>query len=136
VSNVPHTFMDMNDPNRTNIRVAINEGGFAFASDSLHIFMGLRFPDGDTRIMRIGDDGHNRLETVSPLEATGPTMIIPRDFAIVLMNALLKHFEGASDMHTLRSDFLHERGRVDKMMEHVLFVAGKALDKVPDGTDV
>jgi hypothetical protein len=136
VSSIPRTSMDLNDPSGTNIRVAINEGGFAFASDSLHIFMGLKFSDGDIRIMRIGDEGRSTLEMASPLEATGPTMIIPRDFAIVLMNALLKHFEGASDMHTLRSDFLHERGRVDKMMEHVLFVAGKALDKVPDGTDI
>lgn len=136
MSNVPHTFIDLNDPSGTNIRVAINEGGFAFASDSLHIFMGLKFSDGDIRIMRIGDEGRSTLEMASPLEATGPTMVIPRDFAIVLMNALLKHFEGASDMHTLRSDFLHERGRVDKMMEHVMASSRQALDKVPDGTDV
>ena len=133
MSRIPQTYMDLNDGG-TNIRVAINEGGFAFASDSLHIFMGLKFPDGDTRIMKISEDGRSVLETVPPLASSGPTMIIPRDFAIVLLNALLRHFEGASDMHTVRTDLLHERARVDKMIDHTMSMSRQALDKLSDGS--
>lgn len=118
------------------IKVAINEGGFAFASDSINIFMGLRFQDGgEVRVLRIGDGGRSQFETIPALAATDPTMIIPKDFALVLLEELLRHFQGASDLHTVRSDYLHERGRVDKMLEQFMSLSRQALDKIPDGPD-
>src|SRR6266704_3952615 len=118
MSNAPNTYLEFVDPIGSHIRVAINEGGFAFANDSVHILMGMRFGNDRTRMMRIGEDGRHHFEDVESHQTTGATMEIPRDFAIALLNALLRHFEGASDMHTVRADLLHERGRVDKMMDH------------------
>jgi hypothetical protein len=37
-----------------------------------------------------------------------------------LTSALVRFYEGAPDMHLVRSDMLHERGRVDKMIEFIM----------------
>ena len=42
-----------------------------------------------------------------------------------LLDALLRHYQGASDMHTVRADLLHERGRVDKLTDAMIKIAAK-----------
>jgi hypothetical protein len=41
------------------------------------------------------------------------------DVARALMDALVKHFGGSTEVQTLRTDYLAERGRVDKMIGYL-----------------
>lgn len=59
---------------------------------------------------------------------TTPTMLLTNDLARALLDALMRHYQGASDMHTVRADLLHERGRVDKLVTAVIDLADKSLD--------
>ncbi len=74
----------------------------------------------------------HRLHVVEPVELTfndvgldeaaawtEPTLRIPEDMARALLDALAAHFGGSSDVQTLRKDYLAERARVDKMIDHL-----------------
>jgi hypothetical protein len=135
MSHIAHSFYE-HDSDGSAIRVAINEGGFMYAQDKLSIFIGQRMGHDGTRVLHFTADGTMQWTDVAPLEACQASMEIPRDFAYALMGALVRHFEGASDARQMRLDLLHERGRVDRMLEHVLAMARQSLDKLPDGTDL
>jgi hypothetical protein len=49
-----------------------------------------------------------------------PTLTLPNDVGMAMLDTLMRHYQGASDMHTVRSDYLHERGRVDRLLEGLL----------------
>lgn len=48
-----------------------------------------------------------------------PTLRLPESMARALLDALSAHFGGTGDMQTLRKDYLAERARVDKMIDHL-----------------
>lgn len=110
------------------IRVAVNNE-YMFAADSVDITLARRLPNGEVMIMRRGGE-HAHLvewETTSVGQAvTEPTIRIPTEFARALLDALLRHYQGASDMHQLRQDFLHEQKRVDQLTA----VISNALNKL------
>jgi hypothetical protein len=62
-------------------------------------------------------------DEVEPDGAASPTILLSEEAARALLDALVRRYEGASDMHTVRSDLLHERGRVDKLTEAVCGLA-------------
>lgn len=110
------------------IRVAVNNE-YAFAADSVDITLARRLPNGDVMVMRRNAETSYMVEweTVSVGQAvTGPTIRIPTEFARALLDALLRHYQGASDMHQLRQDFLHEQKRVDQLTA----VISNALNKL------
>lgn len=111
------------------IRVAVSEQGYAFAADLVQVYMGIKHSEADHSVMRIDAEGRFTLERIEGFVITNPSFAIPRDFAIALMNSLLQHFQGAEDTHTLRSDLLHERGRVDKLTNAVIDLAEKLADQ-------
>lgn len=99
-----------------------------------------RHPEGDglvdnrIMIMRLqgGDDRVAPLTTwevvEDPTAEIAPTLFLGHDEARVLLDALAQHYQGASDMRTLRADRDHERGRVDKLLDVVAEIAkGQAL---------
>lgn len=49
-----------------------------------------------------------------------PTLRLPEGVARALLNELAAHFGGAPEVQTLRKDYLAERGRVDKMIDHLI----------------
>jgi hypothetical protein len=49
-----------------------------------------------------------------------PTLRMPEDMARALLDALAAHFGGTSDTLTLRKDYMAERARVDKMIDHLV----------------
>lgn len=55
--------------------------------------------------------------TMAPVALT-----LDGDQARALYEALAEHFTGTAVMQTQRADLLHERGRVDKLMDHVMRV--------------
>jgi hypothetical protein len=60
-----------------------------------------------------------------------PTISLSNDAGRAVLETLLRHYQGASDMHTVRSDLLHERGRVDRLMD-VLIGNSRQLGDVAD----
>jgi hypothetical protein len=93
-----------------------------FIIDGLAIWVSLK--DGDSRrVLRLGGDRGHEWQQVEPATATEPTLQLPGEAARALLDALLRHYEGASDMHTVRSDLLHERGRVDKLIDVISQIA-------------
>jgi hypothetical protein len=82
---------------------------------------------GDSiRILHFGGDGmqewreHNRFERVDE-----PTFQIQEELARELYAALGRLFQGEPDTTASRADYLHERGRVDKMIDKVLDLAAR-----------
>jgi hypothetical protein len=49
-----------------------------------------------------------------------PTFHIGNDIGRAMLDALTRHYHGTSDIHTIRSDYLHERDRVDKCIDALL----------------
>lgn len=57
---------------------------------------------------------------------TSPTIRLPEPAARALLDQLLKFFEGATDLHTVRSDLLHERDQRDKLQDAITRIAEAA----------
>lgn len=69
------------------------------------------------------DGSYVRFEPFDPMVMGDPTLRLRDEIARPLLDALLRYYQGASDMHTARSDLLHERGRVDKLTDAVIELA-------------
>jgi hypothetical protein len=85
----------------------------------------------DRRLIMVpGEDGYTRWEEFNPQQVLtdGPALTIrlPDEAGRALLDALLRHYQGASDMHTIRSDLLHERGRVDKLTDAFIRILDRA----------
>lgn len=96
-----------------------------FMMDGVAIHVSMKREGDARRILRLHDDGQE-WEAVEPMTAVEPTLKLQGDAARALLDALLRHYQGASDMHTVRSDLLHERGRVDKLTSGILQIAIQA----------
>lgn len=85
---------------------------------SLALHLGQRTPDGARVVTSIGAAG---VETEFVPEASvAPSLSIPADAARALYDALAAHFGNTSDARQLRRDYDAERGRVDKMIGHLI----------------
>lgn len=96
------------------------------------IGVGIRFirkpGDGSRQILRLSPDGMRAWEDVTDLimVANPATLMLEDDEARALLDALLRRYQGASDMHTVRADLLHERGRVDKLTDAMIAIAQRS----------
>jgi len=108
------------------IKVLVNDN-FAFTSDAVAIAIVLQHSHEERSIMHFTEEGFNRFDTAEPFVTANPTMVIPNDIARALLDALMRYYQGASDMHTVRADLLHERARVDKMIEATIGLADRSL---------
>lgn len=72
------------------------------------------------RILRYSDDGPPTWEDVAPGIEAAPTFRLSHDIARPLLDALHALYAGPSDTRTTRADLLHERGRVDKLIDAVI----------------
>lgn len=90
-------------------------------SDGLRIVVGLRGPQVNQYVTGIVD---GRVQMVSVEYGTEPpSLVIPIDMARALLDALSAHFGGSGTGRELRSDYLHERGRVDRLIGTLATVA-------------
>lgn len=110
------------------IRVRIAQDWSAFG-----INVAVVMTDGDSErpamIMRVTGNGESVAHWHWEPLPDGPVAVEPTfrfgdDEARALLDALLRHYQGASDMHTVRADLLHERARVDKLTDAVIRIAG------------
>ena len=62
-----------------------------------------------------------------PATRSEPALRLPDGLAQALLDALARHYGGAVDARTMRSDLLAERARVDKLTDAVIQVATRDL---------
>ena len=107
------------------LRVQISEYMLA---DGIAVRVTMRHSPANVLIGRISENGHLHFEPfdTNPLADPGITFSMQEEVARALLDALLRHYQGASDMHTVRRDLLHERGRVDRLIEVVSSIAVQA----------
>lgn len=92
--------------------------------------------DGAGYMLAVGFDdfGQMKWEYISPeaqvLQRT-PTMRLNGEVARALLDALLRHYQGASDMHTVRSDLLHERERRERLEDLLHDIVSDAHTRRP-----
>ena len=96
-----------------------------FARDTLRIHLAVRTGDNRMHIL----DGNGVIHTREPNEAAAYNpderafLTLPDNLARALLDALAAHFGGTSEVQTLRKDYLHERGRVDKVLDYLIRTA-------------
>lgn len=94
-------------------------------ADGISVLIEMR-GDGYRHMMRLDPQGLVSWEVLPPDAALGPavpTMTMSDDVARTLLDALLRWYQGAEDMRTVRADLLHERGRVDKLTDTIMAIA-------------
>lgn len=105
------------------IRIGITD---SFEADGIAVIIGLRYSPEHTRIGRVNHDhGYIEWEDTEPAVAVEPTIRMNHDIARGLLEALLRYYGGAPDSHTVRADLMHERGRVDKMLDTLVELASR-----------
>jgi hypothetical protein len=103
------------------IRVSVVSDMFG---GGVSIYIGTRYGPQDVNALRISDDGTPRMEHLEdPFAGSGPTLKLSDEFAQALLNALTRYYQGSADLHTVRADLIHERGRVDDLIRTVSDIA-------------
>lgn len=98
--------------------------GVAFSDPSrggIHVVIAIPSSDPTgTRgvVAELGQNGPSHIDVATQLKA--PTIFLPDDIALPLLDALAAHYGGAVDTRTLRADYLAERQRVDKLIHHLM----------------
>lgn len=72
------------------------------------------------RILRYSDGEPPSWEEVAPGTETEPSLRLGLEVARPLLDALHALFAGPSDTRTSRADLLHERGRVDRLIDALI----------------
>lgn len=90
--------------------------------DGVKIWVGDR-RGHDVDVLHYGGQFALERQRVDPAANVEPTIIIPREAARALLEALLRHYDGASDLHTVRQDLLHERDRRGKLEDAMTEIA-------------
>lgn len=101
--------------------------GSRFGWGEAAIFITCKKSPREREILRLGkDEGRDMWEAYDGAIIEEPTLSLPDDLARALLDALLRHYQGASDMHTVRADLIAERKRSDKMIDALIGIAGRA----------
>ena len=98
-------------------------------SDALDVFVvrkhdGVRavlHTEGSSTIFRWDEIGRER--TAVPDSVLEPTFVLPFDSGRVLLEALVRHYDGAEDTRQLRRDYDAERRRVDEQAKVISDIA-------------
>lgn len=104
--------------------------------DAIALTVRRKYGNADPSYMRITEHGFSAWEQYdeSVMLARDPTMHITDETARAILHALMNHYHGTENTRTVREDLLHERGRVDKLMEAIADLADKAMDAVVVGS--
>lgn len=101
---------------------------YAFAYDRLAIRWAIRDPEAmrPQQVAKVGLSEFNgavlEYEPYEPDWSNGakPTLSLTEAEARALLEALAAHFGGTGPARAARDDFLHERGRVDKLTDALI----------------
>lgn len=87
-----------------------------FAMQGISIYLGMKHSDGMTMIKSVTTE----LQTLPEGAIAAPSLVMEDDLGRALLDALITHYGGATNVRQLRADYEHERGRVDKLIEHIM----------------
>jgi hypothetical protein len=90
------------------ISVYVSRKGDGIPRQILHVAQGGRWTEWDDL------DPHGAVS-----EEPAPTIRLTDDQGRALLDALLRHYQGSGDYHTLRADYLAERKRVDDLIANM-----------------
>lgn len=82
------------------------------------------------RLLRFREDGTGIWVPVEEMVVQEPTMILQDDIARALLDSLTRHYQGASDLHTVRADLIHHRERHDRVVDALIVAVNSSLDAV------
>jgi hypothetical protein len=105
------------------IQVRITEDILA---DGVSVWISRKYDGTAREILHAAAGGRQTVWTELEQQGTdsaGPTIRLTDEIARELLEALLRHYQGASDMHTLRADYLHERSRLDGLLRTLSAIA-------------
>ena len=102
----------------------------SFEPDGIGVILSLRYSESidDIRVIHFDKLGMMSVDKYDPGTVVTPSFRVPNDFARALLDALLRHYQGASDLHQLRQDYMDERSRVDLLVRHVNDVNLRLVD--------
>lgn len=86
--------------------------------DGIDIFVRMQTEGGFRRHLHMTERGFEWSEP-DPAMVMRPTLTLDDAAGRALLEELMRHYAGAQDLHTVRSDLLHERGRVDGLISVV-----------------
>lgn len=87
--------------------------------DGIDIFITLQGSDGRYLVRRDGNIERLEEGTVS----NESTVTLSEEAARALLDQLLQYYQGATDLHTVRGDLLHEREQRDKLTAAITRIA-------------
>jgi len=90
--------------------------------DGISAYLLMKHEGEVTRVYHINEYGSGSWDVVEDGVISAPTFRMTDDLARELLDELMRYYQGASDMKSARADLLHERGRVDKLIEHIMIV--------------
>lgn len=100
--------------------------GESFFRDSLDIYI-VRKTEGDPRYILRMHDGRPHWEAIPEgavsADEDASTVRLPFDVGHALLDALVRHYQGAEDTRALRRDYDAERKRVDQQAEVIADIA-------------
>ncbi|GAB7044882.1 hypothetical protein [Catenuloplanes indicus] len=92
-----------------------------FARGGIAVHLGQRGVDGYTTVVEpMQIDLTVRTAAEGATHRSEPALRIPDDLGRALLAALAEHYGGTSPALTDRADLIHERGRVDKLINHLI----------------
>lgn len=101
-----------------------------YLNGSVRLLLARRSGDALIYVTALGTDGFGAMETerveVNMMPTNAGRLRLPEDAARALYDALAQHFAGEAGTRQTRADLLHERGRVDKLIDVVSTVATQA----------
>jgi hypothetical protein len=95
----------------------------SFMVDGVAIYITEKFDRSNRRLLQINGDTREWKEIVDPGIIEKPTFSFNGEEARALHEALAGFYQGSPDLHMVRADLIHERGRVDRMMETMMRLA-------------
>ncbi len=103
-------------------------------SDALDVFI-VRQLDGERYVLRMRDSSTFRWESIGRLDAVvsdnimEPTFVLPFGTDSLLLEALVRHYQGAEDTRQLRKDYDAERKRVDDLTNALVDIARASAER-------
>lgn len=93
-------------------------------ADGISVYVTEKNETSPRRVLHVAEAGRwNRWTELDPHGAAGedvpPTIRLTDDQGRALLDALLRHYQGWSEQHALRADYLAERKRVDDLIANM-----------------
>lgn len=114
------------------IQAYLTEGPFG---DALQVFIIDRQEHAPKRLLQTVDDGRAMQWEELPAEGAViseppiPTFTLPYDSGRALLEALVRHYNGAEDTRQLRKDYDAERKRVDLLANSLIDIARASAER-------